>query len=336
MFLVCGVDLVAPLARLPIQILPTGERAPSQKVVFDEPERPFYAGGTIGIPNRMRYEPNPETLSKRGHLRHGNHLAPSAAQHHDVRVVDHDAFARAAEVAYRIGQKHLAVETLKRRVALKEQHPRVAQHARCGLYLALLAGQLDLVWRRVVLHLLARLEVVLARRHDGRLPDTLLSAEGGQRRIRQGHSLGCQFLMDSHEILLAGIEKLQDPLPVGFGFLGPRYLRERGRVRAHDFAHRQTGDSQHPRDLVLALSLGAEFQNRGALRLAQHAALAPAGFSRPDGEVGFPGVRSGAALLRVAAHPSRRQRPPPVAGWRGSQSPPPSPDRAGVLRPALP
>jgi hypothetical protein len=27
--------------------------------------------------------------------------------------------------------------------------------------------------------------------------------------------------MDSHEILLAGIEKLQDPLPVGFGFLGP-------------------------------------------------------------------------------------------------------------------
>jgi hypothetical protein len=89
---------------------------------------------------------------------------------------------------------------------------------------------LDLVRGRVVLHLLARLEMVLARRHDGRLPDALLAAEGGQRRTRQGRSLGRQFLMDSHEILLAGVEKLQDPLPVGFAFLGPRYLWNRVRV----------------------------------------------------------------------------------------------------------
>ena len=109
------------------------------------------------------------------------------AQHHDVRVVDHNAFARPAKVAHRIGQKHLAVETLKRRVALKQQHPRVTQHALRGLHLALLAGQLDLVRRRVVLHLLARLEVVLARRRGAlwarRLPDALLAAEGGQRRV---------------------------------------------------------------------------------------------------------------------------------------------------------
>jgi hypothetical protein len=147
-----------------------------------------------------------------------------------VRIVDHDAFAGAAEVAHCIGQKHLAVKTLKRRVALKEQHPRVTQHTGCGLHLPFLAGESDLVRRGVVLHLLARLEVVLARRHDGRLPDTLLAAEGGQRRVGQGRSLGCQFLMDSHEILLAGIEKLQDPLPVGFGFLGPCYLWDRSRV----------------------------------------------------------------------------------------------------------
>ena len=36
MFLVSRVDLVAPLPRLLIQILPTGERAPGQKVVLDE------------------------------------------------------------------------------------------------------------------------------------------------------------------------------------------------------------------------------------------------------------------------------------------------------------
>src|ERR1700681_2688515 len=117
MFLVSGVDFVAPLPRLLIQILPTGESAPGQKVVFDEPEWPFHAGRAIGIPNRVRYEPETETLSKRGHLGHGNHLAAGSAQHHDVRVIDHDAFARAAEVAHRIGEKHLAVETLKRRIA---------------------------------------------------------------------------------------------------------------------------------------------------------------------------------------------------------------------------
>src|SRR5208283_5696947 len=118
MFLVSGVDFVAPLARLPIQILPTGERSPRQKVGFDKPEGPFHAGRTIGIPNRVRYEPETETLSKRGHLGHGNHVASCAAQHHDVRVIDHDAPSRAGEVAYRIGEKHLAVETLKRRVTL--------------------------------------------------------------------------------------------------------------------------------------------------------------------------------------------------------------------------
>jgi hypothetical protein len=39
MLLVSRVDLVAPLARLLIQILPTGERTPRQKVVFDEGKR---------------------------------------------------------------------------------------------------------------------------------------------------------------------------------------------------------------------------------------------------------------------------------------------------------
>jgi len=59
-----------------------------------------------------------------------------------------------------------------------------------------------------VLHLLAWREVVLARRHDRRLPDALLATESRERRIRQDRSLGCQFLMDSHEILLAAAEKL--------------------------------------------------------------------------------------------------------------------------------
>ena len=272
MFLICGVDLVAPLARLPIQILPTGECAPSQKVVFNEPEWPFYTGRTIGIPNRMRYEPESETLSKCGHLGHRNHGPAGAAQHHHMRVIDPDASRRAGKVTECLGEEHLAVETLKRRVALKEQHPRVAQHPRRSLHLALLAGQLDFVRGRperickpdLMLQFLARLEAILARRHDRRLSDALLAAESRQRGIRQGRSASRQFLMEPDEIPRAGVQKLQNLGSVGFGFLGPRYLWHLGGVRSHYFAHRQTGDSQQSCNLVLPHSPGAQFQNRSA------------------------------------------------------------------------
>ena len=91
MFLVSRVDLVAPLPRLLIQILPTGEGAPRQKVVLDEMERPFHARRTVGIADRVRHELEAETLAKGRHLRHRNHVASAAAQHHHVRVIDHHA-----------------------------------------------------------------------------------------------------------------------------------------------------------------------------------------------------------------------------------------------------
>ena len=71
-----------------------------------------------------------------------------------------------------------------------------------------------------MLQLFARLEVVLAGRHGWRLPDALPATEGGQGLIRERGSAGAELFMDSHEIPLAGGEQLQDPLPVGFGFLG--------------------------------------------------------------------------------------------------------------------
>src|SRR5450432_3778607 len=45
-FLVSRVDLVAPLTRLVVQILPTGESATGKEVGFNEPKRSFDAGGT--------------------------------------------------------------------------------------------------------------------------------------------------------------------------------------------------------------------------------------------------------------------------------------------------
>src|ERR1035438_8909854 len=139
MFLVSRVDTIAPLARLAVHVLPTGESAPGKKVVLYKMEVPFDACRTVGIADLMRLERKAETFGESRHLGHRNHLAARAAQHHHMRVVDHNALRSAPGVAQGFGEKHFAVETLESRIDLKEQHPRVTQHSGCGLCLALLA-----------------------------------------------------------------------------------------------------------------------------------------------------------------------------------------------------
>src|SRR5450631_4495609 len=141
MFLISRVDLIAPLPRPLIQILPTTEGAPRQEVMLYKMKRSFDAPRTVRIPNRVRHELKAEALSKGGHLRHRHHVAAAAPQHYDVRVIDHDASGRATHESQRLGKKYLAVETPKVWITLEEQHPRVTQDSRRGLHLALLAAQ---------------------------------------------------------------------------------------------------------------------------------------------------------------------------------------------------
>jgi hypothetical protein len=89
MFLVSRVDLVAALACLSIQILPTGERAAGQKVAFYQCESTLDAPRPVGIAPLMRHKAEPEAFRERLHLGHRNHLFSRAAQHHHMRVVDH-------------------------------------------------------------------------------------------------------------------------------------------------------------------------------------------------------------------------------------------------------
>jgi hypothetical protein len=46
-----------------------------------------------------------------------------------MRVVDHHALDHAARISQRVGQKHLAIEALKRGIDLEKQHTRIAQHS---------------------------------------------------------------------------------------------------------------------------------------------------------------------------------------------------------------
>ena len=70
-----------------------------------------------------------------------------------------------------------------------------------------------------MLHLLAGRKLILARRGWRRVADPVPPAERRQCLIRHLRACGHQILMDSHEIPLALLEKLQDLLPVGFGLL---------------------------------------------------------------------------------------------------------------------
>ena len=90
---------------------------------------------------------------------------------------------------------------------------------------------------RVVLHLHTGIEMILARGHNRSLTDALPAAERSQRRIRQRRAAAYEFLMDSHEIPLAGSQKIEDLLAVGLRFLRPLDFRNLSGVRAQYFAH---------------------------------------------------------------------------------------------------
>src|SRR5262249_24919689 len=141
-------------------------------------EASFDTCRAVGIAALMSGEAKAEAFPKSLHLGNGNHRRSRSAQHDDVRVVDQDALGRSAKVAQRLGQEDFAVETLERRVTLKEQHPRVTQHGRGGLDVALLAGDFGLVRRSVMLQFFSGLEVIVAGSDLRLWTDAMASAEG--------------------------------------------------------------------------------------------------------------------------------------------------------------
>jgi len=219
-FFIGGVDPLAPLPSLPIQVWPTGEGAAGQEVPFNEPERSFHPSRAVGIATLVGYEGEAEALGKGGHLGHGNHLSPRSPQYHHVRVVSHDALRAAAEISQSFGEKDFAIEALKRRETLKEQHARVAQHGRSGLYAAFLPGEFDFMGRSIVLKFLARQKMVLPCGLLRRLGEAMPAAEGRQGLVGEHRPAGHEFFMDPHQIPFAAGQQLQDLLPIGFGFLG--------------------------------------------------------------------------------------------------------------------
>jgi len=201
------------------------------------------------------HELEAKAFGEGSHLGHGNHLPSRSSQHHYVGVVDHDALRAAPEIPQRFGEKDFAIEALKRCVALKEQHARVAQHRRGGLHFAFLPREFQFVGRSIVLQFLAGPEVVLPYDLLRRLGEAMPATKGGQGLVGEYRPTGGQLFMDPHEIPFAAGQQLQDLLPIRFGLLRTLQYRHLRGVGTKHLAHGQTRDAQHPRDLSFLHSL---------------------------------------------------------------------------------
>ncbi len=177
------VRLLAPGRRLPVQVVEIGECPAGQEIVLDVVERALHASLPIGIALLVRHEDDAETFGERLHLRHDLHLLSGPRQHHDMRIVDHDSAADAAEEPERLGQELLALEASEPRIHLNIHHARMAEDQARGLDLSHTAREPNVMRRRVVLHLFARFEVIAPGRRRRRLHQRMPSAERCQGLI---------------------------------------------------------------------------------------------------------------------------------------------------------
>ena len=72
--------------------------------------------------------------------------------------------------------------------------------------------------RRVVLHLLRRVEVVVPDGHRRRVSDAVATAKRRERRIRERDALRDELIVDPHQIAAAAIDPLEDLIAVRLTF----------------------------------------------------------------------------------------------------------------------
>jgi hypothetical protein len=123
------------------------------------------------------------------------------------------------EVLAGLGQHDLALESSEARNHLEVQHLRVAQHHGSGLDIAQHAPNPRVVGRGVVLHLLARREVVASRRLLGLVSNLVPPAERRERLIRDLHTATGQLLVHAHQVAFAVLVQLENLVAVRLGEL---------------------------------------------------------------------------------------------------------------------
>src|SRR5262249_34088117 len=156
-------DITAPGQGLAVQVVEVGEAAPGQKVPFYVGELPFDSTFSIGIADGVGAKTKAKSAGKGDHLRGEHSIGTRAGDNQRAGVVDHTTWARAVIEAGRLKKEVLRLKAGVARVVLKEQPARIAEHQPGALCLDRLAIELHAVRGGIVLHLLARAKVILAR-----------------------------------------------------------------------------------------------------------------------------------------------------------------------------
>jgi hypothetical protein len=151
----------------------------------------------------VRFEVEAEALTQDAQLFCGLSSFSGTVCDDDAGVVDHAALARTTEVLHCLAQKCAALQARETRVDLCVKHARVAQHQRRALHRRFDARDDDMMRRCVVLHLLARLEMVLTRRNFGLLSDLVAPAKRGQRGVANHDAAVGELLHHAHQVALA-------------------------------------------------------------------------------------------------------------------------------------
>ena len=120
----------------------------------------FYSGLSIRIADSVRDECDAEDVAETLHLRCDICVRATAVGHNDAGIVDNASGTDAIHKFEGLREKNLGFKTGKRRIVLDEQFTRAGQDKACALGLEFLTAHNDRMRRRIVLHLLAGVEVI--------------------------------------------------------------------------------------------------------------------------------------------------------------------------------
>ena len=150
----------APLDRLSVEVLPVEKGAPGQEIALHIREWALDPGLSITVPHLVSDKGDIKDASKPFHL--GSHagIGPGALGHDDAGVVDDASGAGPVHEAKGLGEKVAGFKAGEGGVIADEDPPAVAEREGGALGANFLSIQLEIVGRRIVLHLHTGAKVV--------------------------------------------------------------------------------------------------------------------------------------------------------------------------------
>ena len=203
--------LITPSPGLEVKILPVGEGSTGQEVLLYIVKWSLDPGLSIGVVNPMRPESDVVHSGKRLHFRGEGGIRAGAVTDNDTGIIDDAAAAGALHIGHGLGQEGFAFKPGESRVVLYKKLPTKGQGEAGTLGGKQTAPYFESMRRGVVLHLLARLEMIASCPLLCRDADLILTDHPGQALIRDLDIIaGTKLLLNPDDIALTVAEEFAD------------------------------------------------------------------------------------------------------------------------------